>query len=135
MLKRIVIVVFALLTFAEPVAAHHSAPIYPGWVDAAWENGHRCKRWEQLLRKHGLPVKPFSYIGWRESRCNPKAWNRHDPASGSYGVWQINGSWTSLTAEVCRTAWGDRTALWNPTCNVRVAQRLFREDGFRPWGW
>ena len=136
MLKRIVIPVFAVLTFAAPVSAHHTTNrTYPGWVDAAWENGNRCKRWEQMLRKHSLPVKAFSYIAWRESRCNPKAWNRHDPASGSYGLWQINGSWTSLTAEICRTPWGDRTALWNPKCNVRVAVRLFQEDGFRPWGW
>ena len=59
MLKRICVVVFAVLAFAAPLSAHHSTPTYPGWVDAAWESGKRCKRWEQMLRKHGLPVKPF----------------------------------------------------------------------------
>ena len=136
MLKRICVVVFAVSMFAAPVSAHHTTNrSYPGWVDAAWESGKRCKRWEQMLRKHGLPVKPFSYIAWRESRCNPKAWNKHDPASGSYGLWQINGSWVTVTAKVCGTKWGDRTALWNPQCNARVAAYLFQEDGFRPWGW
>lgn len=135
MLKRICIAVFAVLMFAAPVQAHHSAPTYPGWVDAAWESGKRCKRWEGLMRAHNLPVRPFSYLCWRESRRNPKAWNRHDPASGSYGLWQINGSWVTVTAKVCGTEWGDRTALWNPQCNARVAAYLFQEDGFRPWGW
>lgn len=136
MLKRIVIPVFAVLAFASPAQAHHTTNrTYPNWVDAAWESGKRCKRWEHLLRKHDLPVKPFSYIAYRESRCNPKAWNKHDPASGSYGLWQINGSWVTVTANICLTVWGDRTALWNPTCNVKVSAYLFREGGFKAWGW
>lgn len=135
MLKRIVAVLFAVSVFVpQPVEASPKA-VYPSWVDGRVNAGERCRRWEQLLRQHGLPVKPFSYIAWRESRCNPKAWNKFDPATGSYGVWQINGSWVTVTAQVCRSTWGDRSVLWDATCNARVAAYLFREAGFRPWGW
>lgn len=137
MLKRFCVVVFALSVFFCDVAvAHHVvSKQYPGWVDAAVRDGKRCKRWEPLMRKYGLPVTPFTYICWRESRANPKAWNKSDPASGSYGLWQINGSWVTVTANVCSSEWGDRTALFDPVCNAKVAAYLFREGGFRPWGW
>lgn len=148
MLKRFAVPVFALLAFASPVAAHHTTSrTYPAWVDAAWQEGKRCKRWEPLIRKHGLPVKPFSYLAWREARCRPDAvnarWDKHGRIvwtlnrNGTFdsGLWQVNSSWVTVTADVCGGKWGDLKVLLDPTCNVKVAAYLFREGGFRPWGW
>ena len=115
-----------------------------------------CPKWEPLLRKHGLPVKEFTYIMWRESRCVPGAigWNyrsgtshrdcRLAPApqykkckavrSYDSGLLQINSSWTTVTAQVCGGKWGDMTVLLEPDCNVRVAKYLYEEGGgIRNW--
>jgi hypothetical protein len=34
-----------------------------------------CPKWEPAIKAAGLPVKEFSYIAWRESRCRIKAIN------------------------------------------------------------
>lgn len=115
-----------------------------------------CPRWEPLLRKYGLPVKQFTYIMWRESRCEPRAigWNyrpgtshrdcRLSPAetykkckavrSYDSGLLQINSSWVTVTSRVCGTKWGDMTVLLDPNCNLRVAKFLYEEGGgIRNW--
>jgi hypothetical protein len=106
-----------------------------------------CPRYEKLLKQHGLPVRTFTYIMWRESRCQPKAigWNykagttyrncKNAPAktyrkcwavrSYDSGLLQINSSWTSVVARTCGTAWGDMSALLDPVCNVKVAAVLY----------
>jgi hypothetical protein len=110
-----------------------------------------CPKWEKLMKKYGLPVKDFTYIAWRESRCQPKAigWNYKSgmghwscklaPASiykkckavKSYdsGLLQINSSWVTVTAQVCGSKWGDLTVLLDPNCNLKVASFLYKEGG------
>lgn len=115
-----------------------------------------CPEYEPLLRKMGLPVKVFSPIMWRESRCQPKAigWNykrgkshkncklapaniyRKCKAIASYdsGLLQINSSWVTLTAQVCQSKWGDMTVLLNPKCNLKVAAALYDNgEGLSNW--
>lgn len=111
----------------------------------------RCPKWEKALRKYDLPVREFSYIMWRESRCEPKAigWNYksgtghwsckrapaniykkcHAVKSYDSGLLQINSSWKTVTAQVCRSKWGDLTVLLTVDCNLRVASYLYREGG------
>jgi hypothetical protein len=106
-----------------------------------------CPRYEKLIKKYGLPVKTFTYIMWRESRCQEKAigWNykrgygpsncKLSPANTykkciairSYdsGLFQINSSWTSVVARTCDTKWGDMNALLNAECNLKVAAVLY----------
>lgn len=115
----------------------------------------RCPRFEKKLREHQLPVDIFSYIMWRESRCEPKAigWNykegmshrdcRRSPAAtykkcaavSSYdsGLVQINSSWVTVTAQVCKSQRGDMTVLLEPDCNLKVAKHLM-ENTSRPLG-
>lgn len=115
----------------------------------------RCPEWEKLLKKYELPVKDFSYIMWRESRCIPKAigWNykrgmshrncQLAPASiykkckavRSYdsGLLQINSSWVTVTEQVCKAKRGDMTVLLNPSCNLAVARYLFNNGGMSHW--
>jgi peptidoglycan hydrolase-like protein with peptidoglycan-binding domain len=129
-------------------------------VSKASANGNKtvksCPKWEPLLRKHGLPVKEFTYIMWRESRCVAGAigWNYRSGTSHrdcklapakqykkckavkSYdsGLLQINSSWTTVTSQVCGSKWGDMTVLLKPECNIRVAKFLYEEGGgIRNW--
>jgi len=115
----------------------------------------RCPSWEKLLKKYKLPVKEFSYIMWRESRCKSKVigWNyrsgtshrdcklapasiyRKCPAVRSYdsGLLQINSSWVTVTSQVCRSKWGDMSVLLKPECNIAVARYLYDNGGMHHW--
>ena len=119
---------------------------------------YRCPKWEPLLREYKLPVELYSYLIWRESKCQTMAigWNYKSnkgpwncklaPASiykkckavASYdsGLLQINSSWTSLVADVCQGKWGDMKVLLEPRCNVKVASVLYDEaKGLTNWGF
>lgn len=95
----------------------------------------RCPQWEASFKQHGLPVKAFSFIAWRESRCNPKAWNKTLNKDGSQdlGLVQINNSWQTVTAQVCGAPKGDMSVLFNVDCNLSVAKYLFDNGGLGHW--
>jgi hypothetical protein len=114
-----------------------------------------CPKYEALLKQHGLPVKDFSYIMWRESRCQAKAvgWNyksgmshrdcklapakeyRKCGAVRSYdvGLLQINSSWKTVTAQVCKAPFGKMLVLQKPDCNLKVARYLYDNGGMHHW--
>lgn len=111
------------------------------------ERRRRCPALEDTLREYGLePVDTFSFIAWRETRCDPslvnatfdsagrviKALNR----DGSYdvGLLQVNSTWKTVTASVCGTPWGDMFALLDLDCNLRVARYLLDNGGLVHWG-
>jgi len=111
----------------------------------------RCPQYEHLLKKYDLtPVKTFSYIMWRESRCNPKAqnatWDKrgnmtwHLNSNGTYdtGLLQINSSWRTVTRNVCGKKATDNhmAGLKNVDCNLRVASWLLHntKSGLGNWG-
>ena len=115
----------------------------------------RCIKWEKLLKANSLPVKEFSYIMWRESRCQSKVigWNYHKGTSyrdcklspaetykrckavRSYdsGLLQVNSSWKTVTAQVCGAKFGDLTVLLDPKCNISVALHLYNNGGMNHW--
>ncbi len=115
----------------------------------------RCPKWEKKIKKYGLPVKDFSYIMWRESRCQPKAigWNykkgtsvancKLAPAAiykkcyavRSYdsGLLQINSSWVTVTHSVCGGKRGDMSVLLKVDCNLAVAAHLYANGGISHW--
>ena len=112
-----------------------------------------CPQYESLFKKFGLPVKLFSYIAWRESRCEPKAvgWNYHAgmnhlsckevvPSckaikSFDSGLLQINSTWRTLTSQICDSPLGDLTILKDPVCNVKVALYLYANTSGRLSNW
>jgi hypothetical protein len=119
---------------------------------------YRCPEYHSLIKSEGLPVQIFSYIMWRESRCQPKAigWNykqgkshknckvaatsiyKRCSAVKSYdsGLLQINSSWTTVTQIVCGKRWGDMTVLLKEKCNIKVAKYIFYNGGgFGNWGF
>jgi hypothetical protein len=115
----------------------------------------RCPKWEKKLRQYKLPVKEFSFIMWRESKCVAKAigWNYHKGMSHrdcklshartyrkckavkSYdvGLLQINSSWKTLTAKVCKYEYGKMLILQDPDCNLKVASAIYKQSGLEPW--
>jgi soluble lytic murein transglycosylase-like protein len=95
----------------------------------------KCPQWEPMLRKHGLPVKHFSFIMWRESRCNPLAVSsKNNDGSTDYGLLQINSTWRTLTARTCaRPARQVKKSLLKFECNLKVAKVLFDTDGLGHW--
>lgn len=118
----------------------------------------RCEKFEQILRIYGLPVKQFSYIAWRESKCVLKAvgWNYHNGKSaadcrrGSFehhrrcdavksydvGLLQINSTWRTVTRRLCANGKTDvdMIVLKDLGCNLRVAKYLFDNGGYGHWG-
>jgi len=95
----------------------------------------RCPQWVPLFKEYGLPHKVFSYIAWRESRCNPRStsavrWTKYPDV----GLLQIQGSWITVTSNVCKV---DRNkvqdALRNIHCNLSVAKYLYENGGLGHW--
>ena len=95
----------------------------------------RCPQWEDEFAEFGLPVQAFSYIAYRESRCNPMAWNKTLNRNGSQdrGLVQINSGWVTVTAKECASQRGDLSVLFNVRCNLAVARYLYRNGGLRHW--
>lgn len=125
-----------------------SAVDFTGLARQTWG---KCGEWHDLAMAIGWPADQWatiSYVLYRESRCNIDSWNKTDPASGSRGLMQINGSW-------CRpNRWNPHPAGWlgaqgilnscddlfDPQVNLRagLAIWLYGEDrhgcGWRgPW--
>jgi hypothetical protein len=115
-----------------------------------------CPQYEPLLKKYQLPVKQFSYILWRESKCQTMAigWN-YKPGKGpqdcvlspaktyrfcnavsSYdiGISQVNSTWKSVVARVCKRPRRQIIkSLTNPECNIKVAKYLYDNGGIGHW--
>ena len=125
-------------------------------VEAQPVSKYPCPQWHALMREHGLPVKVMSPIMYRESKCKKMAvgWNYHKgkshldcklaPAkkyrkckavkSYDVGLFQINSSWKTLTAQVCKTKLGEMLALQDPVCNIKVAAVLYNNGkGLSNW--
>lgn len=94
-----------------------------------------CPQYEEALRKHGLPIKPFTYIMWRESRCNPKAVSsQNSNGTYDYGAVQVNSDWRTVTARVCHRPYREtRKSLLNLDCNLKVAKYLYDNGGLAHW--
>lgn len=139
-LKHIFVAVFIAATISTTPPVHA-------------DTTKRCPQYERMLKRMHLPVKQFSYIMWRESRCQPRAigWNykkgkthndcklapaatyRRCKAVASYdiGLLQINSTWRSVTNEVCGT--NDILELQKPECNLLVARYLYDNGGLGHW--
>ena len=104
-------------------------------------DGQRCPQYEPVFALYDMPVDTFSYIAWRESRCQPDAHNADDPNKGSFGLLQINSiHWKDM--ETRPHLWGDvKTACQtdhytdglNAIKNICVASYLYQKSGLAPW--
>ena len=129
--------------------------ITAGPAHSATQPVKACPKYHDAMRQAGLPPAIFSPIMYRESRCDPKAigWNyqpgmsykdcKRSPATlyrrcravRTYdsGLLQINSSWVSVTAQVCKSKFGNMTVLLQPTCNLAVAAHLYKTSGIGHW--
>lgn len=96
-----------------------------------------CPQYETLFRQYGLPAKQFSYIAWRESRCNPRSVSEVRRATGQpdVGLLQIQGSWYTVTKTVCHLRPIDNhiKALTRVPCQLSVARYLYQHGGIGHW--
>jgi len=105
-----------------------------GPVGHATANIHTrlCSQYHGLLAAEGLPVTYFARIMYRESKCDPTAYNgKH--RDRSYGLLQINTKgalWGELQRRCGLTS---KDQLFDPATNVACAARLYRVYGTRPW--
>lgn len=126
---KLIILFISIIVFAIP----------PNAVNASNNN---CHHWESKIKKAGLPVKEFSFIAWRESRCRIKAinakydkngkviWTLNKNGSIDRGLFQINSIHKDLVKKVCK---GDLDLLLTIDCNLSVAKSLYDSYGLKPW--
>jgi hypothetical protein len=120
-MKRILIASLALITFTPTRAS--ATPI------------KSCPEYESLFREYKLPVKQFSKIAYRESRCNPKSISavRHT-GKPDVGLLQIQGSWATVTRNICKVKYSQVIkALTKVRCNLAVASYLYQNGGIGHW--
>ena len=124
---RKLIVAIAISLFALPTQASAAT--------------NSCPKWEPAIKAAGLPVKEFSYIAWRESRCRIKAinaiwkngkivWTLNKNGTYDSGLLQINSGHRELVKKVCK---GDLPLLLTLPCNLSVAKQLYDAHGLQPW--
>ena len=70
-------------------------------------------------------------VMFRESRCNPLAWNGQDSNGGSRGLMQINGTHAKWLREAGIITKLDD--LFYPDVNIRAAVHLYRMVGWSAW--
>lgn len=121
-----------------------SGPRYPS------DKSMRCPKFEDELKEAGLPVDVFSYIAYRESRCNPKAvnarwrdgkiiWTLNKDGSYDSGLLQINSSWIRTVQEVCKVDTGSRDRdlqkLLDIDCNLKMAKWIMENTSGKLRNW
>jgi len=95
-----------------------------------------CPQYEALFKRYGLPAKTFSKIAWRESRCNPKSVSAvRRTGYPDIGLLQIQGSWRTVTRQVCRLKPSEShvKALTRLSCHMAVARYLYENGGLGHW--
>lgn len=123
-------------TAAVKVASTTTTLVPEGNVNATnIEQRKRCPEWEDAFESAGLPVDVFSFIAWRESRCQPTAYNSTLNKDGSrdYGLLQINSTWKKVTSRICGRPWGQLDILFDAGCNIAVAKYLYDNGGLGHW--
>lgn len=88
----------------------------------------KCGQWYVTARLAGWPADQWptiSKVMWRESRCDPNAWNGHDA-----GLMQINRIHTRYIADM-GLVWPD--AMFNAYKNLLYARTLWERAGWEPW--
>ena len=103
-----------------------------------------CQTVYNMAKHVGWPESELTQlvaIAYRESRCQPDAFNAKDPNGGSYGVMQVNGFWAQKTTAYPKgylQTMGVLThvdELFDRETNLRAALAIYRySNGWRAWG-
>jgi hypothetical protein len=90
-----------------------------------------------IHRAFGAERAVAECVAWHESRYRTRAIS----STGDYGLFQINReTWDPARNPAARRTVGrlDWARILRPEVNVRVAARIWRKHGWRPWatrGW
>jgi len=106
-------------------------------------NQFYCPQFEQTFKKYALPSKVFSYIAWRESRCNPGSvnaiwkdgkitWTLNSNGSFDSGLLQINSCWLKTLKQ--ETGYSPEDLL-NPSVNAMFASWILHFTSGRLRNW
>jgi hypothetical protein len=88
----------------------------------------KCAQWHNLAVSVGWPeeeLPQLDIVMWRESRCQPDAWNGADA-----GLMQINQIHTEWMAGM---GWKHPEDMFDPANNLLFAYRLWTTSGWKPW--
>lgn len=104
-----------------PVRVHAATPGCPQWRATALEAGWSEQEWPRLER-----------IIWRESRCNPDAFNgrRRDRSIGLVQV-NVKGRLLAHRRAVCGI--DEPAELFDPYTNLACAEAIHEQAGWQPW--
>lgn len=102
-----------------------------------------CPQFEKLFKKYALPPKVFSYIAWRESRCNPGAvnakwkngklvWTLNSNGTYDSGLLQVNSSWFGTLKREFGYSSAD---LFNAEKNAEFSSWIFHFSSGRLRNW
>ena len=98
------------------------------WVALARHNHGKCGEWYDTAMSAGWPEdqwRTISKVMWRESRCQPDAWNGHDA-----GLMQINQIHKSRLRHL---GMSHPDTMFNPYWNLVFARDLWERAGWEPW--
>lgn len=112
--------VAAIRQYARRISQAPTPPGNPDWP---------CNQWFNTSVDAGFTRDDWPAVGiimWRESRCNPAAHNGSDPAGGSRGLTQVNGSWRRYLRD--HAILTDITELHDPLTNLRAARLIVQYD-------
>jgi len=95
--------------------------------------------WAMMTETGWLPAQmaTLDKIMWRESRCNPLVHNPGDPAGGSFGLLQVNGSWKKWLRDLGVITYLED--LYSPAVNLKASLEIWKyahqkhDNGFGPW--
>lgn len=110
-----------------------------------------CQEWVETATNVGWPkdrevIERMVAIMWRESRCQPDAFNANDPNGGSLGLLQINQFWCLPSAYwpdgylQAHDVLEDCDQLFDPAVNLRASWVVYTYsynrhggNGWNPW--
>lgn len=100
----------------------------------AWQ----CPEVMALAVTVGWPLEELDTLDaivWRESRCDGRAHNTADPATGSRGLLQVNGYWCHTTNWLQQQGVLDRCSdLFDDVTSLRAGLVIYNRSGWSPWG-
>lgn len=113
------------------------AKVYKGTRKLVPKGAGLCRELRPALLAAGFSKKAAHkamYVAWRESRCIATAYNADDPAGGSRGLFQINGSWEGYLKEAGIIETLDD--LYDPATNIKAAVEIWRYSRWKSgYGW
>ena len=137
----------ALQAIGLPTDVVPAIPVVEPQYNISSDPEKRCPAFEEAISAAGLaPVDVFSYIAYRESRCRVGAinaiwkngkivWTLNKDGSYDSGLLQINSSWKTVVANVCKAEYGNLKVLLALDCNLKVAKYIMDNSQGKLANW